>query len=76
MECSTLIGNKNNLRYSYCKGKGHDVTTCWNLSDVRSVVTSNKQWKKQEKNNYKINSKRPFTRPNVGPPYKPNDGRP
>jgi hypothetical protein len=76
IECSTPIGNKNSLRCSYCKGKGHDVTTCWNLSDVISVVASNNQWTKQAKNNYKINSKRPFTRPNVGPPYKPNDGRP
>jgi hypothetical protein len=75
IECSTPIGNKNNLRCSYCKGKGHDVTTCWNLYDVRSVVASNNQWTEQAKNNYKINSKRSFTRPNVGPPYKPNDGR-
>jgi hypothetical protein len=75
-ECSTRIGNKNNLRCSYYKGKGHDVTTCWNLSDVRNVVTSNNQWTEQAKNNYKINSKQPFTRPNVEPPYKPNDGRP
>jgi hypothetical protein len=43
-EFSTSISNKNNLRCSYCKGKGHDVTTCWNLSDVRSVVASNNQW--------------------------------
>lgn len=40
----------------------------WNLHEVKSIV--------EEKQSYGITSKRPFTSPYVGPPYKPNDGRP
>jgi hypothetical protein len=46
------------------------------LLDIRIVAVFNNQWKKKAKNKYKINSKHPFTKPNVGFLYRPNDGRP
>jgi hypothetical protein len=39
-ECSSSITNKRK-KCSYCGGKGHDITTCWNISEVRTVVTDN-----------------------------------
>jgi hypothetical protein len=78
-ECSSAITNKGK-KCSYCGGRGHDITTCWNISEVRTVVTDgdNQSWPKKNVNKapYSVISKRPFTRPNVGPPYKPGDGRP
>jgi hypothetical protein len=78
-ECSSAITNKGK-KCSYCGGRRHDITTCWNISEVRTMVTdgNNPSWPKKNVNKtpYSVTSKRPFTRPNVGPPYKPGDGRP
>jgi hypothetical protein len=78
-ECSSAITNKGK-KCSYCGGRGHDITTCWNISEVRTVVTDgkNQSWPKKNVNKapYSVTSKRSFIRPNVGPPYKPGDGRP
>jgi hypothetical protein len=78
-ECSSPINNKGK-KCSYCGGKGHDITTCWNISEVRMVVidTNNHPGPNRNVNKapYSVTSKRPFTRPNVEPPYKPGDGRP
>ena len=46
---------------------------------VAQVQAQNQeQWSKKDNSKvpYSVTSKRPFTRPNVGPPYKPRDGRP
>jgi hypothetical protein len=55
---------------SYCNGR-HETTHCWNLhgKPINQVSTNNTPWMNNP-------NKRPFTRPNVGPPYQPNDGRP
>ena len=45
---------------------------------MAQVQTHNhEQWFKKDNSKapYSVTSKRPFTRPNVGPPYKPGDGR-
>jgi hypothetical protein len=57
-------------RCSYCNGR-HETTHCWNLhgKPINQVSTNNRPWMNNP-------NKRPFTRPNVGPPYQPNDGRP
>jgi hypothetical protein len=79
IECLSPINNKGK-KYSYCGGRGHDITTCWNISEVRTVVTdnNNQPWpnKNANKVSYSVTSKRPFTRPNVGLSYKSGDGRP
>lgn len=58
------------MRCFYCNGR-HETPHSWNLYDkpINQVSTYNRLW---------INnpSKKPFTRPNVGPPYQPNDGQP
>jgi hypothetical protein len=44
-ECSSPISNRGK-KCSYCGRRGHDITTCWNISKVRTVVTdnSNQPW--------------------------------
>ena len=41
------------------------------------LAQNQEQWSMKDnlKAPYSVTSKRPFTRPNVGPPYKPGDGR-
>ena len=77
-ECPSTLTPKGK-KCSYCGGRGHDITTCWNILEVRVVVADNNSqpWPKKPptKTPYSVTSKRPFTRPNVGPPYKPGDGR-
>jgi hypothetical protein len=40
-KCSSPINNKGK-KCSYYGGKGHDITTGWNISEVRTVVTDTK----------------------------------
>ena len=79
-KCPSILTTKGK-KYSYCGGRGYDITTCWNISEVSlTVVTdnNNQSWPKKTTNKalYSVTSKQPFTRTNVGPPYKPGDGRP
>jgi hypothetical protein len=68
-DCLSPINNKGK-KYSYCGGRGHDITTCWNISEVRTVMTdnNNQPWPHKNANKalYNVTSKRPFMRPNVG----------
>jgi hypothetical protein len=70
-KCSSAITNKRK-KCSYCGGRGHDITTCWNILEVRTVVidNNNQSWPKKNVNKtpYNVTSKRPFTRPNNQPP--------
>ena len=79
-ECPTPLGiNIQNNPYTFCGGN-HYVNKCWNLGEVVAQVQAqnSNQWnqRKNTKLSYSVTSKRPFTRPNVGSPYKPNDGQP
>ena len=79
-KCPTPLGtNIQNNSCTFCGGN-HHVSKCWNLGKVVAQVQAqnNNQWNQKENTKlpYSITSKRPFIRPNVEPPYKPNDGRP
>jgi hypothetical protein len=62
----------------YFLWRNHDIADCWNLGKVVAAVSSNLQANGVPNNKipYSVTSKRPFTRPKVGPPYRPGDGRP
>jgi hypothetical protein len=54
----------------YCNRR-HETAHCWNLygKPINQVSTNNRPWVNNP-------NKWPFTRPNMGPPYQLNDGRP
>jgi len=79
-ECISPIGSAPVLRCTYCGAKGHDITTCRNIKEVKGVVALVQEQPSQTNQNkqkipYRVTSKRPFTRPNKGPPYVAGDGR-
>ena len=79
-ECPTPIGNAIEGPICTFCGGSHHVSKCWNLGKVVAQVQAQnqEQWSKKDNSKapYSITSKRHFTRPNVGLPYKPGDGRP
>ena len=79
-ECPTPIGNAIEGPICTFCGGSHLVSKCWNLGKVVAQVQAQnqEQWSKKDNSKapYSVTSKRPFTRPNVGPPYKPGDERP
>ena len=79
-ECPTPIGSAIEGPICTFCGGSHSVSKCWNLDKVvaQVQVQNHEQWSKKDNSKvpYSVTSKRPFTRPNVGPPYKPGDGRP
>ena len=80
IECPTPIGSAMEGPICTFCGGSHPVSKCWNLRKVVTQVQAQnqEQWSKKENSKapYSVTSKRPFTRPNVGPPYKPGNGRP
>ena len=79
-KCSTPIGSAIEGPICTVCGGSHPISKCWNLGKVVAQVQAQnqEQWSKKDNSKvpYSITSKKPFTRPNVGPPYKPGDGRP
>jgi len=80
-ECPSPIEGKDNSRprCQFCGGT-HLTSRCWNLASVREELQAIQQVMQVDSNRPWVNktdpNKRPFTRPNVGPPYRPNDNRP
>ena len=78
-ECPIPIGNAIEGPICTFCGGNHPVSKCWNLEKVVAQVrTQNQeQWSKKDNSKapYNVTSKRPFTKPNVEPPYKPGDGQ-
>ena len=80
IECPIPIGSAIEGPICTFCGGSHPVSKCWNLGKVVAQVQAQnqEQWSKKDNSKapYSVTSKRPFTRPNTGPPYKLGDGRP
>ena len=78
-ECPSPFGSYEKPLCTFCGGN-HTTNKCWNLNAVKKDLNVVKQVLQIDANKPWVNkgnpNKRPFTRPNVGPPYKPNDNRP
>jgi len=81
IECpsTSTESNNNRPRCAFC-GRNHPTNKCWNLASIKQDIQDVKQVLQTDSNKSWINktniNQKPFTKPNNGPPYRPNNNCP